>query len=293
MSTGYLLVITAAVLWGTTGTAQFFAPSGTDPFALGFFRILFGGLFLLLFDLPRNGLRIFKGPWPWKATIGSAMGMGFYQIFFFAALLKTGVAVGTMITIGSAPIIAGIIGRLIFHEKLSPKWLIATVLAVGGCCLLSIPSGEFSIELSGVFLALCAGISWAIAGSCMKMLPSSRSPVEKAAIMLLLGSLIICPVVFFRDLTWILSLRGTAVITHLSLMATALPYAIFACGIPRIPVSTAYTLTLAEPLTASCLGIFLLGEELTLPALTGIIFIFSGLAILSMKSKRKNQYTVR
>ena len=280
---GYLLISTAAVLWGTTGTAQFFAPSGTDPLALGFLRILFGGLFLLLLDLPGKGFRILKGPWPWKATLGAAMGMGFYQLFFFAALLKTGVAVGTMITIGSAPIVAGIIGLMIFRERLTRTWFIATILAVGGCCILSFPSGAFRIEFSGVLLALCAGISWAIAGSSMKMMPSSRSPVEKAAIMLLLGSVIIAPVIFFRDFSWVPTVRGTSAVLYLSLIATALPYVFFATGIPDIPVSTAYTLTLAEPLTASCLGIFLLGEDLTITALTGIVLIFAGLVILSLK----------
>jgi DME family drug/metabolite transporter len=190
-----------------------------------------------------------------------------------------------MITIGSAPIIAGIIGRIFFSEKLSGKWLIATILAVGGCCILSIPSGDLKMDITGVIFALGAGISWAVAGSSMKMFPPSRTPVEKAAVMLLLGSLIISPVLLFGDLSWALSLRGAGVVFHLSLMATALPYALFAMGIPFIPVSTAYTLTLAEPLTASCLGLFLLGEELTSTALMGIILIFSGLVILSLKGK--------
>lgn len=289
VNTAYILLITGAILWGTTGTAQHFAPAGTDPFILGFFRIFFAGLILLIFDIPGNGFRILKGPWPLAPTLGSALGMGLYQVFFFAALLKTGVAVGTMITIGSAPIIAGIIGRIFFSEKLSGKWLIATILAVGGCCILSLPSGDLKIDITGVIFALGAGVSWAIAGSSMKMFPPSRTPVEKAAVMLLLGSLIISPVLFFGDLSWALSLRGAGVVLHLSLMATALPYALFAMGIPFIPVSTAYTLTLAEPLTASCLGIFLLGEELTSSALMGMILIFIGLVILSLKKKTKRQ----
>jgi len=212
--------------------------------------------------------------------------MGFYQVFFFAALLKTGVAVGTMITIGSAPIIAGILGKVLFHEQIERKWYLATFLAVVGCILLAWPSGEFGIELTGVLLALGAGSSWAISGSCMKMLPGSRSSIEKAGIMLLLGSLIISPVLLLRDLSWFLSLRGVLVVSHLSLMATALPYVLFALGIVRIKVSTAYTLTLSEPLTASCLGIFLLGEDLTGPVLTGIMLIFAGLLILSVRGRR-------
>ena len=212
--------------------------------------------------------------------------MGLYQVFFFAALLKTGVAVGTMITIGSAPIIAGILGKVLFHEQIDRKWYLATILAVTGCALLALPSGEIGIEFTGVLLALGAGFSWAIAGSSMKMLPDSRSSIEKAAMMLLLGSVIISPVLLFRDLSWFFSQGGALVVSHLSLMATALPYVLFALGITMIKISTAYTLTLSEPLTASCLGIFLLGEDVTGPVLAGIMLIFTGLLILSIRGKK-------
>jgi DME family drug/metabolite transporter len=40
-------------------------------------------------------------------------------------------------------------------------------------------------------------------------------------------------------------------------------------------------LTLAEPLTAGLLGVFLLGEHLTPVAVAGILMIFAGLAIVS------------
>jgi len=283
---GYLLVLFAAVFWGTTGTAQAFAPVGADPLTLGFFRIVCGGSFLLVLDLPKNGFRTLKGPWPFKTLLGAATGMGFYQIFFFAALLRTGVAVGTMITMGSAPIVAGLWGYLLFRERLTKRWIMATSLAIAGCVLLSLPSADLTVDLPGVFLALCAGICWATAGSFMKKLPPSRSPLEKTAIMLLAGSLIISPLVFSRDFSWVFSAKGASVVIYLGIFATALPYSSFAKGILSVPVATAYTLTLAEPVTASILGIFLLEENLTLMYFSGMVLIFAGLTILSFRNKK-------
>jgi len=53
-----------------------------------------------------------------------------------------------------------------------------------------------------------------------------------------------------------------------------------------IPVSTAVTLSLAEPLTAGLLGVVVLGEVLTLPAFAGIALIFAGLLLLTLGGLR-------
>ncbi|MFA7467062.1 MAG: EamA family transporter [Desulfotomaculaceae bacterium] len=44
---GPLLVLSGAVLWGTTGTTQALAPDGATPLAIGAMRLLVGGLCLL------------------------------------------------------------------------------------------------------------------------------------------------------------------------------------------------------------------------------------------------------
>jgi drug/metabolite transporter, DME family len=70
------------------------------------------------------------------------------------------------------------------------------------------------------------------------------------------------------------------VILHLGPIATAAARVLFARGLALIPVATAVTLSLAEPLTAALLGVVVLGERLTVPALTGIGLIFAGLVCL-------------
>jgi len=68
-------------------------------------------------------------------------------------------------------------------------------------------------------------------------------------------------------------------------VTVALAYSLFAHGLQRVPVATAATLTLAEPLTAGMLGVFLLGERLAPQAWLGVGLIFVGLGVIAQKSK--------
>ncbi|MFN3980926.1 MAG: EamA family transporter, partial [Caldilinea sp.] len=125
---GFWFVLVAAVCWGTTGTAQTFAPEGATPLAVGAMRLLIGGAALLLFALGRRQLRL-QG-WPLSATMVAIGTIAGYQLFFFAGVARTGVAVGTVVGIGSAPIFAGLLGLLLLGEKPSRRWMLATLLAI-------------------------------------------------------------------------------------------------------------------------------------------------------------------
>ena len=102
------------------------------------------------------------------------------------------------------------------------------------------------------------------------------------AVVFCLGAVLLSPLLFAADLAWLGQPRGLAVALHLGLIATAAAYALFARGLRAVPVATAVTLSLAEPLTAGALGVVLLGERLTGPAVLGIGLLFGGLALLSL-----------
>lgn len=92
---------------------------------------------------------------------------------------------------------------------------------------------------------------------------------------------------FIYDITWIFELSGIAVSLHLGILATALAYYLFVKGLVRVTASTAVTLSLAEPLTAAMLGVFLIREALTVTEWIGVGFLLLGIAVLSINPKRK------
>ena len=70
--------------------------------------------------------------------------MAVYQICFFTSVAKTGVAVATMVAIGTAPILAGMLGFLVRGESPGSRWAMATALAVTGCSLLIAAGGSLA-----------------------------------------------------------------------------------------------------------------------------------------------------
>jgi DME family drug/metabolite transporter len=72
----------------------------------------------------------------------------------------------------------------------------------------------------------------------------------------------------------------------LGVVSLAASYLLFGRGIARVAVSTATTLSLAEPLTAATLGVVVLDEHLTRAAVAGMALVFAGLAALALGTPR-------
>src|SRR5207247_6087907 len=131
-----LLVLAAAVMWGTTGTAQALGPSGLNPLLVGAGRLVVGGGLLTGYALARGAWRSPEAGTPWAVLVTCSGCVAAYQLCFFAAVARAGVAVGTLIAIGSAPIFTGLVALAVGQGRPGTSWLAATALAVAGSGLL-------------------------------------------------------------------------------------------------------------------------------------------------------------
>lgn len=285
---GVLCLLAAAMLWGTCGTAQTFAPKGYDPMVVGMMRIAIGGAVLLLLALLRGELGTF-GTWPVKLSLLSAFSVAAFQLLFFNAVHQAGVAVGTIVGLGSAPIFAGVLAFVVFGERPGRRWLFATLLSIAGCSLLLLAGREapVSIRFTGLLLAVGAGAAYAGYALTVKKLLAKKSSLAVMAVVGCLGALMILPLILTRDFSWLAQSRGVAVALYLGFLTYALPMFLFAYGLSLTPVATAVTMTLMEPLTAGLLGIFIVGEHFTLTAWGGLLMMLSGLFVLTVSTRRE------
>ena len=278
-------VLAAAVLWGTTGTAQALGPAGTTPASVGALRIVVGAVGLAAAAVvARQSLRGAVHVRASRPLLLGAAAVAAYQVCFFSSMERAGVAVGTLVAIGSAPVWTGLGTFLLSGGRFDRGWAPATALAVAGCALLVLPGSAGAAQPLGVGLSLGAGASYAaftLAGK--RLLGLGFAPTPAMASMFAGGAVVLLPLLAPADLTWLATRRGVAMVAWLGLAATALSYVLFARGLARLHPATVATLSLAEPLTAAGLGVVLLRERPGLVGVAGGVLLIGGLALASLQ----------
>lgn len=280
--TAFIIVILGAMIWGTTGTAQTFIPQSVHSLVIGSIRLLMGGVSLLLGLLLFRKMNFHK--WPWKSTIIAALSIAIAQYFFFTSVRLTGVAIGTVVALGSAPAFTGVIEWLLTKRLPTKNWLVATGFAVLGSILLFANKEGIMINKSGVLFALVAGSMFAFYTIYSKKVIERKDAVPAVAIIFTMSGLILLPFVFIYGTGDLATTQGIAAISYLGFFTAGLGYVLFSIGLKHVPPSSALTLALAEPLMATLLGVIIVGEKLGLISWMGIGFLLLGILSLTIGS---------
>ena len=275
----YLFVILAAMLWGTVGTTQALLEN-VSPFSVAFIRSLIGGGVLLIGLLIMRKIDLKK--WTWKWTILAAFFIACFQVTFFHSVLYTGVAIGTVITIGSSPIFAGVIQWLVFKQRINRMWGIATGLSITGVILLFTNGEVGQVDLLGVLLALVAGLLFASYTSASKRLMEKEQPLQAVAMTFTFCALYLSPFTIQDGFGWLTISTNIGPILFMAFAATTLAYVLFLLGLKKVSSASAVTLSLAEPIMAALLGVIVLREHLPLISWVGIFVILSSIIVITI-----------
>lgn len=281
-------IVSAAALWGTTGTVRSFVHA--SPIAVGAARLLIGGAFLFVLaagsgglrPLPRGGRRTVS-----LLFLGSVL-TSVYQVAFFSSVARTGVATGTVVTIGSGPVFAGLLSWVFRMGAPTRRWLVSTAGAVAGCTALSAGGHAAGVEPVGIALALLSGFGYAAYASVASSL-ITRGEDSRAVVGVMFGGagVLMLPVLMAYGPGWMLTGRSASAVLYLGLVTTGLGYVLYGRGLRTTPVAVATTLTLAEPAVASVLGLYVLDEHLGPVALGGLALLVISLLILALPAGRE------
>ena len=280
---GTWLVLFAAILWGTTGTAQALGPEAASPLAVGSLRLLTGAVVLVLLAVVTTS----ETGWKWlvrPATLFAALGVAAFQLIFFSGVDRTGVAVGTLLALGSAAVFVGVIESVLTGRSPDRRWVTATIPAIAGLTVLAISTTDAAVDGAGVLLSLVAGLSYAtyiVSAARLARLGSVRGSTSAV---FGLASVMLLPVALTQDLSFVVTVDGITMVLWLGLATLAVAYLLFTSGLRTTDSSTAATLSLAEPVTATVLGVVVLAERPGLLAWVGIAFIVLGLVLAARSS---------
>ncbi|MDG1969800.1 MAG: DMT family transporter [Paracoccaceae bacterium] len=278
---GVLLVLGAAVLWGTTGTIQAFLPEARDPLLVAGFRIVFGAATLFVLAALAQGAFAGFRQLPWGWVLAAAASIAAYNLLFFKGVLGAGVGVGTVLAIGGAPIWVTLFTIVVLRRRPDRITMFGQGLSITGAALLVLSGGSESSSLSGIILSILAGAAYAAYSTITSKIRDAAPSVTVAAATFGMAAVLVVPVFFIAPLNWALALSPMALLIFLGVVVTGLSYALYTKGLQTVPAASAVTLALAEPLTAWLLATFLVGEANTPAKMAGAALLIAGLYVVS------------
>lgn len=278
------MVLGAAMLWGTTGTAQSLAPVKLSAYWVGALRLVMASAFFILYvciTQPRALLLDDLRRLPLRWVLVSGVFVALYNLSFFAGVRESGVAVGTAIAIGSGPLWAGLLQWLVARQAPRPVWWLGTLLAVaGGACMVLAGNTDQPVNARGVALCLCAGFSYAAYALINQRLVQKAAPSTVTLLVFGTAALFAVPAALAWADGFVISASGWWVVGYLGLVATGLAYLLFSSALRYISGATSVTLALAEPLTAFLLAIVVVREQPPAGAFLGLGLVLLGLAVV-------------
>ncbi|MFD1213354.1 DMT family transporter [Arthrobacter sp. GCM10027362] len=284
---GLAAITVTSLLWGTTGTAATFAPAA-GPLAIGAAALGIGGLLQAVIAVPA-----LHAAWPalranLRVVVLGAVAVAVYPLAFYSSMHYAGVAVGSVVSLASAPLASGVLERLADRRALSRWWMLAAGLGVTGSSLLCLskmegPAAAVMSTIAGTGMGLVAGFTYAAYSWTVHRLMSRD--ISRAASMGAVfggGGLLLMPVLFLTGAPLIASTGAFLVAGYMALVPMFLGYLLFGFGLTRVSASTATTVTLTEPAVAAILAVVVVGERLDVLGWIGLAVIAVVLLILAV-----------
>ncbi|HCL90626.1 MAG TPA: EamA family transporter [Candidatus Atribacteria bacterium] len=284
---GYLMVATAASLWGTVGIqVQTLFNYNLSLQSIVFWRLFFAFiiLFSFVFFTNKKWLIIDKKGLIYLALMGLFSQL-FFNLFYFSCIQKTTIATAVTL-LYSAPIFIAVMARIFYKELFTPVKTVALFLSMGGCFFAATGGSVavLKINLIGVLMGLGAGFTFSLVTIISKAIIRKYHQLTIIVYALGFGLLFYLPfshplIIFQKNLpleVWLL-------IASFGVISTAIAYGLYITGISYgIEVSRAGIISTLELVVAVILSYLIFKEVLWGWKLAGILMVVFSVVIVQV-----------
>lgn len=305
-----LYLIVAGIAWGTAGAAAslVFRVSDLGSLALSFWRCV-GGLALMLGVLAlRRGRAGRRGGTGGRGradghqsveprrrvllrVLGTGIGLTVFQSAYFAAVAETGLAVGTVVTLGAGPVLMAVGARLTLGERLGRGGVVAVGGALAGLSVLVLGGDAATVRPAGVALALLSAAAYAAMTLLTRWLGRAGGggdALTTTTWAFAVGAVGLLPLAAVEGLVPVTAepLRVLALVVYVAAVPTALAYALYFAGAAVVRSATVSVIMLLEPVSAAVIAVVLLDERLTAATVVGTLLLLAAVTGLALAETR-------
>jgi drug/metabolite transporter (DMT)-like permease len=279
------MVVTAAVCWGVMATVAklLFRDRGVDPLILVVVRAYLATLTLLVVLAFLNPARLRIGARDFRAAaIVGVGGLAINNFFYFEALHLTSVATAILLQY-MAPVLVALYTVLVQRQRLPRRIFLALALALLGCVLV-VRAYDFAV-LRPNLLGVLAGLGTATAFAFYIL-------ASRAALKTLDAWTLLTYAYFSAAMAWILvvppwrlpalgfPLGIWGAFLAVATIGTVLPFGLFISGLKFLPPTQASIVSMLEPVIATGVAYFLLGETLIPLQILGGALVLAGVVMV-------------
>ncbi len=222
---------------------------------------------------PRRGVQ-------WSTAIIGGVGLAVSQAAYFGSADTAGVALATLVTMGTCPVLIALGARYLLGERLTYGRMAAIGLALVGLVLLTLgPHAGGSDATLGILLALLSAATY----SAVILQGRARQGQGEMLPAYVVGMVCLAPIAVVEGA---LPHGGNVVVAvvwliYLGLGPTVLAYQWFFAGLATVPAATASVIALLESVTAAAIAVGLLDEHLSAASLAGMAVLLIAVTFMA------------
>ncbi len=281
----FIYIILAGILWGTSGLfVSVLTPMGLTALQITAIRGIVSAICMAVYVLfhDRSLFKATKKELIFFALSGFAVFSTSACYFLSMQASSVSTAVVLMYT---APVFVMIYSVLFLGEKFTSLKFVSLVLVMIGSCLVSGIIGGFKYSAEGILFGLAAGISYSAYNVITKIeMRHNCKPLSASMYSFIFMS--IASIIFSKPMGILevaAKIPSSVVFMILCGICTCvLPYFLYTLSLRFLPVGTAASLGIVEPVAATLFSVALLGEKLELYTFMGIVLILAAVFLLSI-----------
>lgn len=295
-SRGFLIALTATVIWSTTGIIISYLSKlySLPSLVLAFWRDLFVTFGMLVGLLVFSRAHFYLDRRHWKFMILYGLTLAIFNSMWTFSVQYNGAAVATVMAF-SSPAMTAILSKIIFKEQFSRIKILSIMLSLGGIVLVSgaYNPSAWNLNPLGIVFGLVSGLMFAVYN--LEGKHASDANIDSwtallysfawATVFLLffnLGSdLLITGISPFADMLWLgNSISGWGILFFLGVAPTLGGFGLYTLSIRYLSPTTSNLIATLEPAFTAIWAYFLLNEILTGAQLIGGLFVLTGVILL-------------
>ena len=286
---GWALFIAMCLIWGIPYLLIKVAVSDVSPVTLVFFRTVIGALILVPIALARGTLAPALPHWRW-IVLYTAVEVALPWFLVSDAELRLSSSL-TALLIAATPFVGVLLGRLTrSDDRFDARRLFGLVVGfVGVAVLVGLDVSVRDLGAAGEIglVAICYAIGPLIISRKLADAP----PIGVVAMSMVLPAILYAPLGLTHLPAAIPPPQVLLAIGLLGVVCTAIAFLLFFALIAEVGPVRATVITYVNPAVALALGVWLLGEPLTVGAGIGFALILAGLFLATRRAKRAGSRT--